>query len=74
MGSFDLVLDDGTSKKTVRLDRAYFGLYMPSMIWREIVNFSSGGVCLVLASHVYEETDYIREYEDFRRVKRGADK
>jgi hypothetical protein len=69
MGSFDIVLDDGSKKKTVRLDRAYFGLYMPNMIWREIVNFSSGGVCLVFASLPYEEADYIREYADFTRLK-----
>ena len=69
MGSFDVVLDDGSNKRTVRLDRAYFGLYLPNMIWREIVNFSSGGVCLVFASRVYEEADYVRDYDDFAGLK-----
>jgi len=71
MGSFDIALDDGASQKTVRLDRAYTGLYMPNMIWREIVNFSSGGVCLVLASRPFEEADYIRDHAEFLRVKFG---
>ena len=65
MGAFDVILDDGYKKKTVRLDRAYFGLYIPNMIWRELENFSSGGICLVLASLPYDESDYLREYEDF---------
>jgi hypothetical protein len=52
-------------KKTVRLDRAYSGLYIPTMIWRELENFSSGGICLVLASLPYDENDYYRNYEDF---------
>jgi dTDP-4-dehydrorhamnose 3,5-epimerase-like enzyme len=65
MGAFDVVLDDGMEKKTVRLDRAYSGLYIPTMIWRELENFSSGGICLVLASLPYDENDYYRNYEDF---------
>lgn len=70
MGAFDVVLDDGYKKKTVRLDRAYFGLYIPNMIWRELENFSSGGICLVLASLSYDESDYFREYEDFLQAVR----
>jgi dTDP-4-dehydrorhamnose 3,5-epimerase-like enzyme len=64
-GSFDIHLDDGRSKKTVQLNRSYTGLYVCPMIWREINNFSSGAVCLVLASEYYEENDYYREYESF---------
>jgi hypothetical protein len=65
MGAFDVVLDDGFRKKSVRLDRAYFGLYVPNMIWRELENFSSGGICLVLASLPYDEADYYRDYGKF---------
>ena len=69
MGAFDVVLDDGRDKKTVRLDRAYYGLYVPAMIWRELINFSSGGICLVLASDLYKEHEYIRDYGQFCRLK-----
>lgn len=65
MGAFDVVLNDGHQQKTVRLDRAYQGLYMPELIWRRLENFSSGGICLVLASHPYDEADYLRTYDDF---------
>ena len=64
-GSFDVVLFDGKVKRTVTLNRPFYGLYMVSGIWRELDNFSSGSVCLVLASHEYDESDYIREYKDF---------
>lgn len=64
-GSFDLHLDDGRDKRTFHLNRSYYGIYVPSMIWREIDNFSSGAVCLVLASARYDETDYYRYYPDF---------
>ncbi len=67
-GSFDVVLDDGMERKKVQLNRSYNGLLIRSMIWREIENFSSGAVCLVLASRPYEEEDYYRDYEDFRRA------
>lgn len=69
MGSFDVVLNDGQKKKTVTLNRAYYGLYVPRMIWRELENFSSGGICLVLASIPYDENDYIRDYDTFLREK-----
>jgi hypothetical protein len=68
MGAFDVILDDGGNKKTVRLDRAYYGLYIPAMIWRELDNFSSGAICLVLASLPYDETDYYREYDGYLRA------
>lgn len=64
-GSFDVVLDDGNEKKRFHLNRSYFGLYVCPMIWRELDNFSSGSVCLVLASNVYEESDYYREYDEY---------
>ena len=64
-GSFDVVLFDGKVKRTVTLNRPFYGLYMVSGIWRELDNFSSGSVCLVLASHEYDENDYIREYKDY---------
>jgi len=65
-GSFDVVLDDGSERKSLTLNRSYVGLYLPPMIWREMVNFSSGSVCMVLASAYYEESDYYRDYEEFR--------
>ena len=64
-GSFDVVLDDGFERKRFYLNRSYYGLYVPPMVWRELNNFSSGSVCLVLASEYYDEEDYIREYYEF---------
>jgi len=66
-GSFDMILDDGKEKKRFHLNRSYYGLYVCPMIWREMDNFSSGAVCLVLASNLYDEADYYREYDDFIR-------
>ena len=73
-GSFDVVLDDGRERKTVGLNRSYYGLYLPNMIWRELVNFSSGSVCLVLASELYDEADYYRDYAEFVAQVRGNDR
>jgi WxcM-like protein len=70
-GSFEVVLDDGAKRRSVRLNRPYVGLYMPTMIWRELVDFSSGAVCMVLASAPYEEADYIRDYDEFRAAAAG---
>ena len=64
-GSFDIHLDDGYAKKTVHMNRSYYGLYVCPMIWREIDNFSSGAVCMVLASDYYDELDYYRDYNQF---------
>ena len=64
-GSFDVILDDGKQKERFHLNRSYYGLYVCPMIWRELDNFSSGSVCMVLASNLYEESDYFREYADF---------
>lgn len=70
-GSFDVLLDDGTNKRTISLNRPYYGLYIKPGIWRELLNFSSGSICLVLASEVFIETDYIRNYEEFKQSKNG---
>lgn len=64
-GSFSITADDGRTQRKFTLNRSYLGLYMPRMIWRELNDFSSGAVCLVLASEPYDETDYFRRYEDF---------
>ncbi len=64
-GSFDVVLDDGENKKSIVLNKPNKGLLIPTGIWRELENFSSGAVCLVLSSGKFLESDYIREYEDF---------
>jgi hypothetical protein len=64
-GSFDVLLDDGKQKQRFHLNRSYYGLYVCPMIWRELDNFSSGSVCMVLASNLYDESDYYREYPDF---------
>lgn len=64
-GSFEVVLDDGTNKRTVTLNRPFWGLHVPPGIWASEQGFSSGSICLVLASHGYSEADYIRNYDDF---------
>lgn len=69
-GSFDIHLDDGTERKTIHLNRSYDGLLIPTMIWREIDNFSSAAVCLVMASERYEESDYYRQYDEFVQAAR----
>ena len=73
-GSFDVIVDDGYNKKRFYLNRSYYGLYIPTMIWREMDNFSSGSVCLVLASDFYSEDDYIRDYEEFLKEVRKIEK
>jgi len=69
-GSFAVLLNDGINKRTVSLNRPYYGLFLPNMIWRELLDFSSGGICLVLASLKYEANDYIRDYNDFQKIKK----
>ncbi len=69
-GSFDITLDDGELKRTFTLNRPYHGLLIVPGIWREIDNFSSGSVCLVLASTGYNEADYIRDYKEFKAHKK----
>ena len=65
-GSFDIILDNGEKAEKFALNRSYYGLYIPPMTWRELENFSSGAVCLVLASEHYDEVDYYRNYDEFR--------
>lgn len=67
-GSFDVVIDDGYKRTKYHLNRAYYGLYICPMVWREIDNFSSGSVCMALASDFYDESDYYRNYEDFAKA------
>jgi len=69
-GSFDVVIKDGVNTKTVTLNKPNKGLLIVDGIWRELENFSSGAVCLVLASDIFEEEDYIREYSDFLDSKK----
>jgi hypothetical protein len=69
-GSFDVLLDDGNNKKRVHMNRSYNGLYVCPMIWRELDNFSSGAVLMVLASNKYTEDDYYRDYSDFMQARR----
>lgn len=68
-GSFEVVLDNVKKKEIVMLNKPNIGLLIPTMVWRELQNFSSGAVCLVLASDVFEESDYIREYDEFKSSK-----
>ncbi|WP_420552519.1 sugar 3,4-ketoisomerase [Tenacibaculum aiptasiae] len=70
-GSFDVVLDDGKNKKRVTLNRPNLALHVVPGLWRELENFSSGAICLVLASHPYEDKDYIRDYNKFCKEKNG---
>lgn len=64
-GSFDVLIDDGTQKKTFSLNRSYYGLYVPQMYWREMQNFSTNSLALVIASTKFDEDDYIRDYRNF---------
>jgi dTDP-4-dehydrorhamnose 3,5-epimerase-like enzyme len=67
-GSFDIVLDDGKQKKVFSLTRSYYGIFVPKMIWRSLENFSTNSLCLILASDVYKENDYIMEYKNFQMM------
>lgn len=73
-GSFDIILDDGTRKRIVHLNRSNTGLFLTKMIWREITNFSSGSVCLALASEFYDEGDYYRDYNEFIKAVKSRKK
>lgn len=72
-GSFDLILDDSEQSERVHLNRSYYGVHIPPGTWRELENFSSGSVCLVLASDYYKESDYIRDYEEFESWQEDND-
>ncbi|WP_308991938.1 FdtA/QdtA family cupin domain-containing protein [Mariniflexile litorale] len=69
-GSFDVIIDDGINKKRVSLNRPNLALHIVPGLWRELDNFSSGSICMVLASHKYEESDYIRDYNEFMELKK----
>ena len=71
-GSFDVILDNAQSRQRYHLNRSYYGLYVPPLVWRELENFSSGSVCLVLASELYNEGDYYRQYDEFVAACQGA--
>lgn len=73
-GSYEVVLDDGVNKRTVLLNRPFYGLHIPPGIWASEQGFSSGSICLVLASHVYDEKDYIRDYKQFTIYKENGSK
>jgi hypothetical protein len=73
-GSFDIILDDGLEKRRIHLNRSYYGLYVCNMIWRELDNFSSGSVCMVLASNLYEESDYYRDYDTYLEDLRAKER
>jgi hypothetical protein len=64
-GSFKVTLDDGRERTSILLNRSYFGLYVPNMIWRQLESFSTNAVCLILASERYSEADYVREHDQF---------
>lgn len=68
-GAFEVLLDDGRTQRQILLNRPYFGLHIPPGIWASEVNFSAGSICLVLASHEYDESDYIRDYSEFLKEK-----
>ncbi len=67
-GSFDVKLYDGISEKTFSLNRSYYGLYVPNMIWREMLNFSTNSLALIVSSTNYSDTDYIRDYNEFQKL------
>jgi hypothetical protein len=71
-GAFEVLLDDGKTKRTVQLNQPYHGLHIPPLIWASEINFSSGAICLVLASKGYEESDYIRDYSSFLQQRNGT--
>jgi hypothetical protein len=72
-GSFDVLIDDGVDRRHVHLNRPWQGFYIPPMIWAAEVNFDAGSVCLVLASHLFDEADYYREYDEYVRANAAGD-
>jgi hypothetical protein len=69
-GSFDVVIDNGTEKQTFSLNRSYYGLYVPKLMWRQVENFSTNALALILASAPYDANDYIRDYEQFKTISK----
>ena len=72
-GSFDVILDDGINKKKFSLNRSYYGLYVPKMIWRSLENFSTNSLSFIFASKKYDKKDYLRNYEEFSRIKKSEE-
>lgn len=72
-GSFEVELDDGTARRTVVLNRSYYGLYVPALIWRQLKSFSTNSVCLIAASAVYDESNYLRDYPEFLAAAGAAE-
>lgn len=70
-GSFDVVLNDGEKEEKISLNRSYNGLYIPKMYWRKLENFSTNSLALIVSDKLYDENDYIRDFEEFKRVKNG---
>lgn len=68
-GSFEILIDDGKVQRLVQLNRPYLGLHIPPYIWASEINFSSGSICLVLTSHLYDARDYIRDYDDYKKIR-----
>ena len=68
-GSFDVVLNDGKQEKIVSLNRSFFGLYVPNLIWRQLENFSTNALCMILSSSIYSAEDYVRDYQQFLRLQ-----
>lgn len=71
-GSFDVILDDGTKRKRYHMSRSYYGLFVPQGIWREMDNFSTNSLALVLSSTHYDETDYLYDYDSFKKMKHNG--
>lgn len=71
-GSFDVVYNDGTGEKRITLNRSYYGLYMPKMVWRHLDNFSTNSLVLIASDEIYMESEYIRDFEEFVNLKDGA--
>jgi hypothetical protein len=72
MGAFRVRLDDGRDVRTVELNQPHVGLYVPTMVWSQLVDFSSGSICVVIASQPYDESEYIRDYDEYRRARAEA--
>ena len=73
-GSFEVIIDDGFNRKRVFLNRPNIALHVVPGLWRELDNFSSGSICMVLASHKYDESDYLRDYNNFKKLKKSSEK
>ena len=71
-GSFDIVLQDGISEKKINLNRSYYGLYVPKLLWRSLENFSTNSLALIVSSIGYDSSDYIRDFNDFKKIKNAT--